>query len=1057
MQQRGTNTTMNFDCEEKTSPPQVRGRGGTGLTFSSSRNHSPINPYVVVSPSISRNGSPSRSSANLCISPTATLTPSPTLKHSPRTLSPHSDCTILQSEFIEVDGGSPKMLSNVSKTNGRREELRVYRTDVIVEEDSSQRNCNGKKNECNCVSQNCNRCLKSQDRNFNNNLSSNINNNVVCSQNSLTVNRANLRGKLKQQSSCQGSFEGSLCNSPCLSRDNSSEQYFTDTTGVDLERFIPETLNKNAKDRALMLRIEQELVSLAKDDSKTHYKFPPMSSYQRMLVHRCAAYFGMDHNIEPAGNEEPRRSILKRDSNSMEDYSFKSPNRQSSLENRRSKSIEEREEEYQKAKKRIFNEMRESGSTDEFGWPEQAWSSMESDNLSRFRLQLPDHSGRSSGRLLKVHSEESHDERLRPCVAKSNSFGGYCGTHGRDNGMSNAPRLLTKQDSAASSVSWRLSPSSSGYKTQSQRSESVTPSPTSTPYMSGDSIRQDSTASVATNTSEQPSPSDEHGSEPAVWVLTDLHNTPKGSVIINPQTGQPLKNQDGSTYHYDPSNPPPNLVLSNPPLTKPPPSPQKQQPSPQKIPKERPPSPKKRSKSSPIKKCSVTNSSTSPSLPFTPPPAQNRNYQYVTPVDSTANVPVQPQQFSVYGQNYPTNVPDNSVSLYPQSYLVYSPFNVPVQYDNRIQESQIPDVTYFVPENGPHATTVYQSQPPPSWSQTQLPLYQTPSTIPQRYNVPVHQQSTSFVSTYPTNYVPHTPNPQNPEVAQMYQQPVQVIYASQPPQPTNSMIYPPNQSVVYAQNPVYQNPPVYSNQSNHINYPQCSSTPSACPPPPGTVFCSQVFDQTIPQSGMQHLSQNMSQLSLNSGGFIPAIQKSVIPPNTSMDYRGKAPTPKGNKFSNPKNFGIGSSHSSTEANSPAMTVIAGYCQNQPGAVYRPPSETPPTHGAYPGNFISTPPMMLRQVNNIRASPPVTNRSSRSPTPASDITDRQRMMFPPLYQGIPYVLQPDRLVTGRGPPNAYRAPIRQQSLPHGTDNKAHKNRKTRGKVSNLPPNGKQSNQ
>ncbi|KAI4468669.1 pyruvate dehydrogenase e1 component alpha subunit bacterial and organellar [Holotrichia oblita] len=249
-----------------TSQHSPRFKGGTGLTFSSSRNHSPISPYVVVSPSISRNGSPSRSSANLCISPTATLTPSPTLKHSPRTLSPHSDCTILQSEFIEVDGGSPKMLCNVSKTNGRREDLRVYRTDVIVEEDSSQRNCNGKKNECNCVSQNCNRCLKSQDRNFNNNLSSNINNNVVCSQNTLTVNRANLRGKLKQQSSSQGSFEGSLCNSPCLSRDNSSEQYFTDTTGVDLERFIPETLNKNAKDRALMLRIEQELVSLAKDD-----------------------------------------------------------------------------------------------------------------------------------------------------------------------------------------------------------------------------------------------------------------------------------------------------------------------------------------------------------------------------------------------------------------------------------------------------------------------------------------------------------------------------------------------------------------------------------------------------------------------------------------------------------------------------------------------------------------------------------------------------------------------------------------------------------------------
>ncbi|GJQ81038.1 putative nucleic acid binding protein [Trypoxylus dichotomus] len=880
--------------------------------------------------------------------------------------------------------------------------------------------------------------------------------------------------------------------------DNSSEQYFTDTTGVDLERFIPETLNKNAKDRALMLRIEQELVNLAKDDSKSHYKFPPMSSYQRMLVHRCAAYFGMDHNIEPAGkcvvvnktkntripevqfrqhikdeiyfSDEPRRSILKRDSNSIEDYSFKSPNRQHGFE-KRSKSIEEREEEYLKIKKRIFNEMRESGSTDEFGWPEQSWSSIESDNLTHFRLQPPDHSGRSSGRLIKVHSEETHDERLRPCVAKSNSFGGYCGTHGRDNGsMSGAPRLLTKQDctdfpnerdlslsdSAASSVSWRLSPSSSGYKTQSQRSESVTPSPTSTPYMSGDSIRQDSTASVATNTSEQPSPSDEHATEQTVWVLTDLHNTPKGSVIINPQTGQPLKNQDGSIYHYDPSNPPPNIVLNSPPVTKPPPSPQKQLQSPQKIAKERPPSPKKRSKSSPAKKCSVTNSSTSPSLPFTPPPNQARSYQYVASVDSTSNLPVQSQQLSVYGQNYTSNLPDNTVSIYPQSYLLYSPYNVPVQYDNRIQDSQVPDITtYYIPENGPHTAAVYQSQPPPSWNQ-QVPLYQNTTPMQQRFNVPVHGQPASFVSTYPTNYVPHAQNPQNPDVTQMYQQPVQVIYASQPPQPANSMVYPHNQSVMYAQNPVYSNPPVYSNQSNHVSYPQCSSTPTACPPPHPTVFCNQVFDQTIPQSGVAQLAQTMSQLNLNSGNFLPTVQKSVIP-NAAVDIRGKAPTPKGNKFSNPKSFGLGSSHSSTEANSPAMTVIAGYCQNQSSAVYRPPSETPPSHGTYPGNFISTPPIMLRQMNNIHASPPVTNRSSRSPTPASDITERQRMMFPPLYQGIPYVFQPDRLVTGRGQPSAYRTPVRQQTFSHGSDNKLHRNRKPRGKASNLPPNGKQSNQ
>lgn len=28
-----------------------------------------------------------------------------------------------------------------------------------------------------------------------------------------------------------------------------------------------------------------------------------MSSYQRMLVHRAAAYFGMDHNVDTSGHQ----------------------------------------------------------------------------------------------------------------------------------------------------------------------------------------------------------------------------------------------------------------------------------------------------------------------------------------------------------------------------------------------------------------------------------------------------------------------------------------------------------------------------------------------------------------------------------------------------------------------------------------------------------------------------------------------------------------------------------------------------------------------------------
>lgn len=34
---------------------------------------------------------------------------------------------------------------------------------------------------------------------------------------------------------------------------------------------------------------------------RTMHKFAQMSSYQRMLVHRVAAYFNMDHNVDTSG------------------------------------------------------------------------------------------------------------------------------------------------------------------------------------------------------------------------------------------------------------------------------------------------------------------------------------------------------------------------------------------------------------------------------------------------------------------------------------------------------------------------------------------------------------------------------------------------------------------------------------------------------------------------------------------------------------------------------------------------------------------------------------
>lgn len=33
-------------------------------------------------------------------------------------------------------------------------------------------------------------------------------------------------------------------------------------------------------------------------NSRTQVIFPPMCSYNRMLIHRVAAYFGMEHNVD---------------------------------------------------------------------------------------------------------------------------------------------------------------------------------------------------------------------------------------------------------------------------------------------------------------------------------------------------------------------------------------------------------------------------------------------------------------------------------------------------------------------------------------------------------------------------------------------------------------------------------------------------------------------------------------------------------------------------------------------------------------------------------------
>nr|CAH7760110.1 unnamed protein product [Callosobruchus chinensis] len=992
-------------------------------------------------------------------------------------------------------------------------------------------------------------------------VNNNNNNNVSGgSNNMLTVQRA--RGKLRQQSSSQGSFESSY-NSPCLSRDSSSEQY-TDTTGIDLEQFIPETLNRNSKDRALMLRIEQELVNLAKDRCKTHYKFPPMSSYQRMLVHRCAAYFGMDHNIESSGgksvivnktkntripetefkeliredivfaNDEPRRSILKRDSNSIEDYSFKSPDRSCSSENRRSKSFEEREEEYEKARRRIFNrEHMHDGSSEDFGWSEMPWSSTESEYSSRFRLQPPDCHRRHFGKLIKVHSEDTA-ETLRPYVAKSYSFGGYGGSISvlsrGDSVMSThsaGPRLLTKQDSSASSVSWRLSPSSSGYKSQSQMSESVTPSPTSTPHQGA----APQSGGGAGPLPEQPIEAEEvpavmrkcdHVDSHIVWAVTDIHNVPLGSIIIDPETGKPLKNEDGTMYHYDPNNLPPSLVQTQSKSETPP-------PPPKQSPKENPtPSPKKsrQTKSSPTRKSTVTNSiissSTSPSLPFTPPPQQlPPQVTMPPPLQRSFSYTDQQQQFASGG--YTAYAPlENGV--YAQSYLVYAPapygMHMAPQYDTRMEAGTgLPNdvTTYYVQDSGNGALPppqAYQPGPPQAyWNHQQLACFyqngqQSATTTQMVAPLSAAQQQPRFAGhpqagylpsnagTYPTTSYVSPPSAaqqaaaaqQTPELVPVYpsHQPMQVVYHQNHQHPT--AIYPQSQpQVIYttpqptAAPPIYPSPPgpPVPTSGAHMGMVPTAAAP---PYPQGTPTpTSQSQQDAAMAAAYAQLAHGVQQMSIAGGAghyqhatAMMMQQQQQHGKGSQMEYRPRPPSqqhfsssklPSNGKFLS-RQSSVGNGGSSGGTNSPAATVVAIPPPAIPG-YYKTPPDTPPAQGILPTHFAGfvpphpgagmfgmapgqTPPVLFKQMGNIRISTPGTARSSRSPTPASDIShlDRQRMSFPPpnLFQGMPYVVPNDpRLIPTRSQPNVYKqAPSmnKHQNFNQSPDNRPHKNKKNK---------------
>lgn len=317
-----------------------------------------------------------------------------------------------------------------------------------------------------------------------------------------------------------------------LSKESSVE--YTDSTGIDLHQFIVDTLNSNPRDRMMLLKLEQDMIDFITSNS-SFKKFPHMSSYHRMLVHRVAAYFGMEHNVDQTGKSviinrtsstripEQRfldkihkdkaeeiqewKIILKREK-SLDDQSRLHP-----LREKQSKSMEEREEEYQRARERIFR--KEPSFTQESTNAE----TRDGEDYNPYaetqrRRQLFRDSRDSSGSSWTGSSRQSSTET--DC-RYSNDPRPWSSTDSDSSHQWTNPAPKARQPVACHSWDARGSGSISLFRLPSH------PSPP--PIL------------------EEPAPNSAFIAENGI---------PPGSILVNPHTGQPFLNPDGTPAVYNP-------------------------------------------------------------------------------------------------------------------------------------------------------------------------------------------------------------------------------------------------------------------------------------------------------------------------------------------------------------------------------------------------------------------------------------------------------------------------------------------------------------------------
>ncbi|XP_070310826.1 R3H domain-containing protein 2 isoform X4 [Odocoileus virginianus] len=393
-----------------------------------------------------------------------------------------------------------------------------------------------------------------------------------------------------------------------LSRDSSQE--YTDSTGIDLHEFLVNTLKKNPRDRMMLLKLEQEILDFINDNNNQFKKFPQMTSYHRMLLHRVAAYFGMDHNVDQTGKaviinktsntripeqrfsehikdekntEFQQRFILKRDDASMDrdDNQIRVPLQ----DGRRSKSIEEREEEYQRVRERIFaRETGQNGYLNDIRLSKEAFSSSSHKRRQIFRGNREGLSRTSSSRQSSTDSElKSLEPRpwsstdsdgsvrsMRPPVTKASSFsgisiltrgdsigsskGGSAGRLSRPGMALGAPEVCSQ---VTSSQSVRGLLPCTAQQQQQQQLPALPPTPQQQPPLSSHMISQPVPALQPSPQPVQFSP----GSCPQVLLPVSPPQQYNMADDLSNPFGQMSLSRQGSTEAADPSS-----ALFQPPL-----------------------------------------------------------------------------------------------------------------------------------------------------------------------------------------------------------------------------------------------------------------------------------------------------------------------------------------------------------------------------------------------------------------------------------------------------------------------------------------------------------